>query len=54
MRNFVMSIVPFVLAFEDAFANRQLVRFECQFDQLSQRVSDFGLSTKINQGVKTG
>ena len=53
MRNFIMSIVPFVLAFEDACANRQLVRFECQFNQLSKRVSGFGVSRKTNQGVRT-
>ena len=28
----MMSIMP-VLAFKDVFANRQIVHFECQFDQ---------------------
>ena len=37
MRNFIRSTAPFVLAcfpqaFTDAFANRQLVRLECQFN----------------------
>ena len=53
-----MSIVPFVFqvaccpqAFTEAFANWQLVRFECQFDQLSTSVSGGGVSKKINQGL---
>ena len=54
MRTFIMSIMPFVLAFKDAFANRQLVRLECQFDQLSKRVSSCGLSRKTNQGLEQG
>ena len=49
MRNFIMSIVPFVLAFKDAFANRQLIRFECQLDQLSKHFSGFGVNRKTNQ-----
>ena len=53
MRNFFMSIVSLALAFKDAFANRQLVRFECQFDELIKRVSGFGVSRKTNQRVRT-
>ena len=45
-------MAPFVLAcfpqaFTNAFANRQLVRFECQFDQLSTSVSRSGVSKKV-------
>ena len=60
MRNFIMSIAPFVFqvacfpqAFIDAFVNRQLVRFEYQFDQLSTCVSGGGVSKGTNQGVRT-
>ena len=60
VRNFIWSIGPFVLAcfpqaFTDAFANRQLVRFECQFDQLSVHASAaLAWARKPNRGLEPG
>ena len=59
VHNFIRSIAPFVLAcfpqaFTDAFANRQLVRFECQFDQLCTCVSRSCVSKKTKQGLEPG
>ena len=60
-RNFIMSIVPFVLACapqaftaERCLANWELVHFECQFDQVSKHVSISDVSKKTSQGLETG
>ena len=59
MRNFIRSTAPFVLAcfpqgFTYSFTNRQLVRFECHFDQLSTCVNRSDVSKKTSHGVEPG